>query len=146
MRRVVINRRGGEAAMPRIPKPAKPAEQLRRRNRPEAWTVLPAAGCTLAVPKWPHGTPTATEKVLWTTLWKLPIACWWHEQRSPLTVVARYVSLRLEKPEHATVGKLEVELGLTPAAMLRMRLVVEQPEPEVAPFVDDPYKHLRSVA
>jgi hypothetical protein len=39
-------------------------------------------------------------------------------------VIARYVSLSVSKPEHATVGRLESELGLTPAAMLRMRLVV----------------------
>jgi hypothetical protein len=60
-------------------------------------------------------------------------------------VVARYVRLAMERPEHATVGQLERELGLTPAAMLRMRLVVERPEPEPEP-ADDPYKHLRRAA
>jgi hypothetical protein len=128
--------------MARVPKPRKPAEQLRRRNRPEDWTVLPAEGCSTAAPAWPDGTASADEKKLWTTLWKLPIAAWWHEQRIPVTVVARYVALRLAKPEHATVGKLETELGLTPAAMLRMRLVVEENE-KVEPVGDDPYGHLR---
>lgn len=37
------------------------------------------------------------------------------------------------------------ELGLTPAAVLRLRLVVEQPEPERAPR-EDPYRHLRAVS
>ncbi len=58
------------------------------------------------------------------------------------SVVCRYVQLALEKPEHATVGQLERELGLTPAAMLRMRLLVEQPEPTLE-ALPDPYRHLR---
>jgi hypothetical protein len=37
----------------RLPKPRKPSEQLRRRNRPEEWTVLPAEGCDLPAPPWP---------------------------------------------------------------------------------------------
>jgi hypothetical protein len=79
---------------------------------------------------------------LWKRLWALPIAAWWHETRISPTVVARYVTLAVSKPEHATVGQLERELGLTPAAMLRMRLVVEQPEPSVE-ALPDPYRHLR---
>lgn len=66
-----------------------------------------------------------------------------HEQHIAATVVARYVRLSLAKPEHATVGQLERELGLTPAAMLRMRLVVETPEEQPAQL-PAPYAHLRS--
>jgi hypothetical protein len=126
----------------RLPKQAKPSEQLRRRNRPESWVVLPAAGCKRPVPKWPAGAAAKDEAELWKRLWVSPVAAWWHEQQTPPTVVARYVRLSLAKPEHATVGQLERELGLTPAAMLRMRLMVEPPEEEAAPG-PDPYAHLR---
>ena len=122
--------------------PRKPAEQLRRRNRPEQWTVLPFDGCKLAAPKWPTGTAAKAEADLWKRLWALPIAAWWHEQRIAVSVVARYVSLAVSKPAHASVSKLESDLGLTPAAMLRMRLVVEHPEP-AAKATSDPYRHLK---
>ena len=79
---------------------------------------------------------------MWKRLWKLPVAAFWHEQKIEPSVIARYVRLSLAKPEHATVSKLESDLGLTPAAMLRMRLVVEVPEPETKPTAD-PYRHLR---
>jgi hypothetical protein len=126
----------------RLPKPRKPAEQLRRRNRPEEWTVLPAEGCGLSAPKWPTGRAAKAEADLWRRLWVLPIAAWWHEQRIEPAIIARYVRLATSKPEHASVSKLESDLGLTPAAMLRMRLVVEGPEP-VYERGPDPYRHLK---
>jgi hypothetical protein len=95
-------------------------------------------------PAWPVGTASVAEKKLWAALWALPIAAWWHEQRIAATVVARYVTLALSKPEHSSVAQLERELGLTPAAMLRMRLVVEEPEPVEEPR-EGPYTHLRAV-
>lgn len=132
--------------MPRLAtSPRKPAEQLRRRNRPDEWTVLPADGCSKAAPKWPSGKPSAVESALWRRLWRLPLASWWWEQRIEPTIIARYVRLSLKRPEHATVGQLERELALTPAAMLRLRLVVEVPEPESKPSAD-PYRHLRAVS
>jgi hypothetical protein len=126
----------------RVPKPRKPPEQLRRRNAPEQWTVLPAEGCRLPVPKWPDGTPSRDEAALWKRLWALPVAAWWHDQRLEPSIVARYVSLRFARPALAVLSRIEGELGLTPAALLRMRLVVEQPEADPEP-VADPYKHLR---
>jgi hypothetical protein len=126
----------------KVPAPRKPAEQLRRRNRPEQWTVLPADGCKLPAPKWPLGTAAKGEADLWKRLWALPLAAWWHEQRIEPAIVARYVVLAIGKPSHASVSKLESDLGLTPAAMLRMRLAVEHPEPVAKPTVD-PYRHLR---
>lgn len=125
-----------------MPNRRKAPEQLRRRNPPAEWTILPAEGCKLPVPKWSAATPTAAESALWKRLWKLPVAAFWHEQKIEPSVIARYVRLSLAKPEHATVSKLESDLGLTPAAMLRMRLVVEVPEPETKPTAD-PYRHLR---
>jgi hypothetical protein len=75
-------------------------------------------------------------------LWTLPVAAWWHEQQLEPSIVARYVILAISKPEHASVTQLENALGLTPAAMLRMRLIVEQPEPQAKP-ASDPYRHLK---
>jgi hypothetical protein len=125
--------------MTRLPRPLKPREQLRRRNAPESWTVLPREGCKLPVPKWPG---PGRVPALWGRLWKLPVACYWHELQVEPSIVATYVTLSQRKPEHASVLKLATELGLTPAAMLRLRLVVEVPEPETKPTAD-PYRHLR---
>jgi hypothetical protein len=123
----------------RVPRSRKPPEQLRRRNPPEQWTSLPADGCRLRAPEWTGpGRPPA----LWARLWRLPVAAYWHEQAIEPSVVARYVTLSAVKPESPAVSKLESELGLTPAAMLRMRLVVEAPEP-VAERAPDPYRHLK---
>src|SRR5436190_14662308 len=126
----------------RVPKPRKPQEQLRRRNRPEEWTVLPAEGCELAVPTWPSSRASADEAALWKRLWRLPVASYWHATRVEPSVVARYVRLALEMPSHASVSRLETDLGLTPAALLRMRLVVEEAEPPSSPIAD-PYAHLK---
>jgi hypothetical protein len=125
-----------------LPKPKKPAEQLRRRNAPEQWTVLPAEGCRLPVPKWPTGSPATVELALWKRLWALPVAAWWHEQGIEPSVVARYVELRFAKPGLAVLSRIEGELGLTPASLLRMRLTVERPEQKPA-RLPDPYLHLR---
>jgi hypothetical protein len=78
---------------------------------------------------------------LWKRLWALPVAAFWHEQAVEPSIVGRYCRLALERPEHASVGRLETELGLTPAALSRLRLVVETPEPEFEPG-PDPYAHL----
>jgi hypothetical protein len=128
----------------RTPKARKPEEQLRRRNAPELWTVLPASGCSLKAPAWPLEKASAAESALWRRLWSAPLALWWWSQAIEPSVVARYVRLALSKPEHATVSTLERELGLTPASMLRMRLVVEHPEPK-AEAQKSPYAHLRAV-
>ena len=58
-----------------------------------------------------------------------PVARFWHELQLEPPIVATYVTLSQRKPEHASVLRLATELGLTPASILRMRLVVEQPEP-----------------
>jgi len=130
--------------MSRLPTtPRKPSNQLRRRNPPEQWTSLPAEGCKLGVPKWPG---QGKAPALWTRLWKLPVACYWHELRIEPSVVARYVTLSIEKPESPAVSKLETELGLTPAALLRMRLLVESPEEEDERDGLDHYQHLKAVS
>jgi hypothetical protein len=128
----------------KLPRPRKPAESLRRRNTPEQWVVLPFDGCKLPVPRWPNGKASVAEAALWKRLWASPIAAWWHDQCIEPSVVARYVSLAIAKPALAVVARLESDLGLTPAGMLRMRLVVEHPEPEAKPAAD-PYAHLKAV-
>lgn len=90
----------------RLPKPRKPPETLRRRNAPEQWTSLPAAGCSLVAPKWPFGKPSKAEADLWARLWALPVAVYWHEQRIEPTIVATYARLATTKPEHASSLKL----------------------------------------
>lgn len=105
----------------------KPPENLRRRNAPEQWVILPE-GCKLPAPPWPLGKPTASEAALWRRLWALPVAAWWHEQRIDPFVIARYVRVGLDQPQHAALGRLESDLGLTPAGMAKLRLVVERPE------------------
>ena len=129
-----------------MPARRKPQEQLRRRNRPEQWVQLPSGGCRLPAPGWPSGSASRGELELWRRLWRLPVAAWWREQRIEPSVVARYVRLAIEKPEHASVSKLEADLGLTPASMLRMRLVVEAPDADADQDDPDPYRHLRALA
>jgi hypothetical protein len=121
--------------------PRKPPENLRRRNAPEVWIGLPAEGCKVASPTWPLGKPSTAEAALWKRLWALPVAAWWHEQRIDPFVVARYVHVGLDKPEHAALGRLESELGLTPAGMVKLRLVVERPEAP-GPPKKDRYAHI----
>jgi hypothetical protein len=79
---------------------------------------------------------------LWRRLWALPVAAWWREQMIEPAIVAVFVRLVVAKPEHASAMRLMSELGLTPASLVRLRLVVEQPEPAV-PRVPDPYAHLK---
>src|SRR5712691_6331606 len=106
--------------------------------------MLPARGSKLPAPKWPTGTASKAEAELWRRLWASPIACWWREQMTEPTVVARYVRLAVSKPALATLSRLESDLGLSPAAMLRLRLMIEPPEVEEKP-ASDPYSHLRIV-
>jgi hypothetical protein len=58
--------------------------------------------------------------------------------------VGSYVKLATTRPEHASCLALMKELGLTPAALQRLRLIVEAPEP-VEVEGEDPYRH-RQVA
>jgi hypothetical protein len=131
----------------RLPRNRKPADQLRRRSAPETWTILPAAGCSIVAPKWPLEKASKSEADLWKRLWSAPVACWWHEMALEPMVVSRYVRLSIAKPEHASVSRLESELGLTPAALQRLRLVVEPVDPDRdAPAAADPYAHLKGGA
>jgi hypothetical protein len=133
----------GKLMAGKLPKQAKPPEALRRRNAPEQWVALPAEGCLLPIPAWPDGKPTEEQAALWSRLWRLPLALWWHDQAIEPSVVARYVELRFTKPALAVLSRIESELGLTPASLMRLRLIVDRPEPEPV-LGEDPYAHLRS--
>ena len=118
----------------------KPPEQLRRRNAPEQWIALPQK-CRLAAPDWPLGDLDTDEKGLWTSLWSRPVAAWWHEQRIDPMLVARYVRTVLEKPGAPMLSKIENDLGLTPASLVHLHLIVETPDepaadPSGSPFED----------
>jgi hypothetical protein len=118
----------------------KPPEQLRRRNAPEQWIVLPQRS-RLAPPTWPLGAPSSDETALWSDLWSRPVAAWWHEQRLNPVVVARYVRVVLEKPGAPMLSKLENDLALTPASLVHLRLMVEAPA-EPATKRESPFEEL----
>jgi hypothetical protein len=115
--------------MTRIPKGRKRSEQLRPKTVPDTWAALPPDGCDVQPPAWPIGRASGPQPEMWRRLWSPPVAAWWWAQRIDPSVVARYVELPLAEPEVATLSRLESELGLTPASLLRLRLTVEHPEP-----------------
>lgn len=118
--------------MPPLP---KPADQRRRRNAPIANTLkLPKAGRQGPPPAWPYaGKMTKADAGLWAQLWATPAAAAW-ELNNWTRVVARYVRLlrttesEMDAPSAALlaeVRQLEDRLGLTPAAMLRLRWEID---------------------
>ena len=113
----------------RVPKAGKPREALRRRNRPEEWVALPPE-CTLKPPAWPLDSRPPLRRIFGRGCGRCRLLRSGGSRRVEPSIVARYVRLALSKPEHASVGRLETELGLTPAALARLRLFVEAPEPE----------------
>jgi hypothetical protein len=116
----------------------KPAHIRRRRNQAPSDAVLPRR-TSRKPPAWPYGAPGAAEAALWESLWRRPIATLWHDQGIEPTIVGRYVRLALVEPMTpslaAQVGSLETALGLTPQAMVRLRLRVddERTRPVAAP-------------
>ena len=116
----------------KLPRPSKPREQLRRRNAPEQWTILPAAGCSLLRPEVAgRSAVEAGGGSLGSSM--AGAAGGVLAQAIEPDVVARYVSLRYAKPELAALSRMEAELGLTPAALARLRLTVEEPTPAGPP-------------
>jgi len=107
----------------------KPAPIRRRRNQAPSDATIPRR-TTRKAPDWPYGTPGTDEAALWSSLWRRPIATLWHAQGIEPTIVGRYVRLALSEPMTpslaAQVGSLETALGLTPIAMARLRLRVEE--------------------
>ncbi len=115
--------------MPPVP---KPASILRRHNAAPSDALLPARG-PRSRPRWPFPGPSEAETALWRSLWRRPVANVWATQRVEPSIIARYVRLALVLPltpaQCAQLTALESALGLTPAAMARLRLKVEEPAP-----------------
>ena len=106
-----------------MPGPApKPDGQRRRRNSTPPAIVLPAAGRSGEVPKWPLG---GKPPRVWRELWRLPQAVAW-ERLHLHRVIARY-ALVLGDAETgdrylaAEARQLEDRLGLTPMSLLKLR-------------------------
>lgn len=109
----------------------KPTPQRRRRNAAPSDAILPAEGPKIRPPAWPLADPNPAQRALWSDLWSRPIAVVWHSQRIPPSVIARYVALAVQPPTPALSAQLmalENGLGLTVAAMARLRLRVEPDE------------------
>jgi hypothetical protein len=122
--------------------PADPGKPIpRRRNAAPSYATLPAAGSGIRAPKWPFGKPREDEAALWRDLWSRPVAAMWHAQRIAPVIVARYCRMLTTEmagpPRHgAALSRLEGDLGLTPAALARLHLRVEVPEPSGVTRID----------
>ena len=128
----------------------KPPDQVRRRNT-TLITNLPPDGRKGAPPKWPLSKPTAGETKRWQELWKMPQAeIWerWHLER----VVARYVRVA-EYAEMrnapatvlAEARRFEVELGMTPKAIMSLQWTLGETKSETKPkAVQDQLAKLRA--
>jgi len=123
------------------PLPKDPASRRRRNAPPAAVRTLPAGGYQGPVPEWPFGRCTKAVAAVWEQLWRKPQGAAWVDLGYE-HVVARLAQLMVAamKPGApaqmlAEVRQLEDRLGLNPAAMQRLRWVVEEAEPaEVVPL------------
>ena len=131
--------------------PPKPAGQRRRRNLPTVPTErLPADGRSGPVPPWPLSAPADDELSLWESLWQSPQATVW-ERTGVARTVARYVRTvtRAESPEAtgailSEARRLEESLGLSPAALLRLRWeIVDGPDQIDGPVELDEVARMR---
>lgn len=101
-------------------------------------TVLPASGRSGPPPPFPLAHVEPEERDVWRQLWATPQATEWERLGSfYVRVVARYVRSLIEAEEPGAVAALQSEvrqledrLGLTPMAMLRLRWVIGDPEPD----------------
>jgi hypothetical protein len=107
--------------------PPKHPSQRRRPNAGPALTQLPAEGRKGPAPKWPLSKAKPAEAEVWADLWKLPQAVVW-ERLKWFRSVARYVRCLIEVEGSgpstrmlAEVRQMEDRLGLSPAALMRLR-------------------------
>jgi hypothetical protein len=95
----------------------------RRPDRPA--NVLSTAIPRQRPPDWPLGTAGDDESRLWADLWRRPVAQLWRAQCIAPVVIARYVRVLCANPGSATLAQMEAALGLTPAALARLRVTFE---------------------
>lgn len=115
----------------------KPHAGPSRRGLLATDRILPAEGRSGPPPKWPSGhKPTPAERAAWRRLWSLPQAVAWEALPGIPEVVERYarascaVAADLDAGEVraamlAQLRGLESDLGLTPAALARLRWSIE---------------------
>jgi hypothetical protein len=117
---------------------------------------LPAEGRKGPPPKWPSGhKPSDAERKAWRRLWALPQAVAWQDMPGCAELVERYVRVScataadlddgtVKAATLAQLARMEGDLGLTPAALARLRWKVEgrlpavtagEPQPVPVPIV-----------
>lgn len=90
---------------------------------------VPAVGRQGDPPAWPGpGKGSAKHLAYWADLWSRPVACAWEALQIPPETVARYVVAYFKSlSDHLWAGpvaRLERDLGLTPEAMMKMKIRV----------------------
>ena len=122
------------------PKPNPAARNSRHRTDERPVTYLPPDGCTDDPPPMPPGrTWSEAEVQYWGEMWSSPQADAWEDSAFPAVaalVVATSTILGGGRPSAQLIGEqraLMNDLGLTPAAMERMRWVIGHPPNAVRP-------------
>lgn len=98
-----------------------------RRPTPQSPTVLPTGTSRLKPPPWPLGEASDAELALWCDLWRRPVASLWRSLHIAPIVPARYVRVLLANPAAGSLAQMESGLGLTPAALARMKVTFAEP-------------------
>ena len=108
------------------------ADYRGRRPASRATNVLPTGTSRLKPPPWPLGDPNPMELDLWVDLWRRPVAALWRSLFVPPLVVARYVRVVVANPASGSLAQMESGLGLTPAALGRLKVTFETPHPTLS--------------
>ncbi len=132
----------------------KPNAGPSRRGLLATDRILPLEGRQGPPPKWPSAhKPSPAERALWRRLWSLPQACAWEAIPGTAEIVSRYcrtscLAARLldEGKVHAALlaqlRAMEMDLGLTAAAMARLRWTIE-PQAYIEARQVDPHPVVR---
>ncbi|WP_455431925.1 phage terminase small subunit [Streptomyces violarus] len=120
------------------PKPNPRARNSRHRTDERSVTYLPPDGCQDDPPPMPPGRAwSESEEQHWRELWSTPAAHAWDDGVFPAVaalVVATSTILGSGRVSAQLIGEqraLMNDLGLTPAAMERMRWVIGEPPQSV---------------
>ena len=132
----------------------KPNAGPSRRGLLATDRILPAAGRQGPPPKWPSGhKPSRAERAAWRRLWSLPQAVAWETLPGIPEVVERYARASCAVAKDLDEGQvraamlaqlrgLESDLGLTPAALARLRWSIE-PQAYIEARQVDPHPVVR---
>jgi hypothetical protein len=103
-----------------------------RRPTVQSANVLPTGVSRLKPPAWPLGEANPQELALWVDLWRRPVAHLWRTMHVPPVVPARYVRVLLANPASGSLAQMESGLGLTPAALGRLKVTFETAHPTLS--------------